>query len=73
LVEGSPLSYEVLRSAYIHKADKAVIMGHDPTIGVEKGVSELTDEMIDGQSIFIYKAIKTLNPKLQVFTELFYQ
>jgi len=32
LVEGSPLSYEVLRSAFIHKASKAVIMGHDPTL-----------------------------------------
>lgn len=32
IVEGSPLSYEVLREAYIHKAGKAVIMGHDQTI-----------------------------------------
>lgn len=32
VIEGSPLSYEVLRSAYIRRADKAVIMGHDPTI-----------------------------------------
>lgn len=72
LVEGSPLSYEVLRSAFIHKASKAVIMGHDPTLQTQQ-VSELNEEMIDGQSIFIYKAIKKLNPSLQVFTEIFYQ
>ena len=47
-------------------------MGHDPTISTQS-ISELNEEMIDGQSIFIYKAIKTLNPGLQVFTEIFYQ
>jgi hypothetical protein len=28
--------------------------------------------MIDAQSIFVYKAIKQINPRLQVFTEIFY-
>ena len=61
IVEGSPLSYHVLKDAYITKADKAVIMGHDPTL-TQVVNSELTEEMIDVDSIFIYKAIKTLNP-----------
>ena len=47
LIEGSPLNYEVLRSAYIHKAAKAVIMGHDPTLSTHQ-ISELNEEMIDG-------------------------
>lgn len=72
LIEGSPLSTEILRQAYIHKADKAVILGHDPTIKAQKNHSELNDEMIDAQSIFIYKAIKKINPSLQILTELSY-
>eukprot|EP00347_Sterkiella_histriomuscorum_P022282 403331035 len=72
LIEGSPLSTEVLKQAYIHKADKAVILGHDPTIKTQKNHSELNDEMIDAQSIFIYKAIKRINPTLQILTELSY-
>lgn len=54
LVNGSPLLVEVLRKAQIHKADKAVILGHDPTTNTS---SEINDEMLDAQSIFIYKAI----------------
>lgn len=46
LIEGSALSAEVLHQAFIHKADKAVILGHDPTIKAQKN-TELNDEMID--------------------------
>ena len=72
LFEGSPLQSEVLRQAFIHKADKAVILGHDPTLKMQKNHSELNDEMMDAQSIFIYKAIKRINPTLQILTELSY-
>lgn len=43
LVNGSPLLVEVLRRAQIHKADKAVILGHDPS----NTNSEINDEMLD--------------------------
>lgn len=74
LVEGSALQHETLRQAYIHKADKAVIMGHDSSIASDKigGGNEINDEMIDAKSIFIYKAIKKLNPTLQILTEIYY-
>lgn len=38
-------------------------MGYDPAITTET-FSELTEELIDAKSIFIYKAIKEMNPKL---------
>ena len=57
---------ETLRKAQLHKADKAVILGHDPT----NLVTEIHDEMLDAQSIFIYKAIKKCNPNLRIFTEM---
>ena len=66
-MNGSPLLLEVLRKAQIHKADKAVILGHDPTTNKS---SEINDEMLDAQSIFIYKAIKKCNTSLQIFTEM---
>ena len=44
IVIGSPLLLEVLRKAQIHKADKAVILGHDPTTGSSP---EITHEMLD--------------------------
>ena len=34
---------------------------------------DLNEEMVDAQSIFIYKQIKQINPNLQVLTEIFYQ
>ena len=39
---------------------------------MQKNHSELNDEMMDAQSIFIYKAIKRINPSLQILTELSY-
>lgn len=71
LVEGNPLDPSVLRRAFIHKADKAVIMGYDSSIVIDP-FSELTDEMIDAKPIFIYKTIKKMNPRLQILTELSY-
>ncbi|CAI2374956.1 unnamed protein product [Moneuplotes crassus] len=68
LVNGSPLEQESLIKANILNADKAVILGHDPTLK-----TNLHDEMLDAQSIFIYKAIKKLNPELPIITELVYE
>jgi len=67
LVNGSPLEQDSLIKANIMNADKAVILGHDPTLK-----TNLQEEMLDAQSIFIYKAIKKLNPELQIITELVY-
>ena len=67
LINGSPLLLEVLRKAQIQKADKAVILGHDPSSDKN---SEINDEMLDAQCIFIYKAIKKCNPGLQILTEM---
>jgi hypothetical protein len=53
VVNGSPLNQDSLLKANIMNADKAVILGHDPTLK-----TNLDDEMLDAQSIFIYKAIK---------------
>jgi hypothetical protein len=50
IINGSPLLSDVLRKAMIHKADKAVILGHDPTTTSNH---ELKDEMLDAQTIFI--------------------
>jgi hypothetical protein len=36
-------------------------LGHDPTTNTS---SELADEMLDAQTIFIYKAIKKCKPNL---------
>jgi hypothetical protein len=49
LVNGSPLKQEVLLKANINYADKVVILGHDSTLN-----KEVTDEMLDAESIYIY-------------------
>lgn len=56
LINGSPLSQETLIKANIHYADKAVILGHDSTLGSD--YENKADEMLDSETIFIYKAIK---------------
>ena len=56
LINGSPLSQETLLKANIHYADKAVILGHDSTL--ESDSDNKADEMLDSETIFIYKAIK---------------
>lgn len=74
LVEGSPISTDILKQAYIHKADKAVIMGYDPSFSNEAGQKkEINDQMIDARTIFIHKVIKKLNPSLQIFSEISFQ
>ena len=66
LIEGSPLSIEDLLRANIEYADKAVILGSN-------NINENYDkQMIDGETIFIYKAIKMCNPNIQIMTELVY-
>ena len=67
LINGSPLLLDVLRKAKIQKAEKAVILGHDPTQSMDLGIQ---NEMLDAQSIFIYKAIKKCNPTIQILTEM---
>lgn len=44
IVNGSPLLVDVLRKAQIQKAEKAVILGHDPTTHT---ISSINDEMLD--------------------------
>ena len=46
-----------------------MILGHDPTT---TSSPEIKDELLDAQSIFIYKAIKKCNPYLKIFTEMSY-
>jgi hypothetical protein len=53
--------------ANINYADKVVILGVDTTIK-----SDLNDEMLDAESIYIYKAIKKCNKEVQIITELVY-
>ena len=45
--------------ANINYADKVVILGVDTTIK-----SDLNDEMLDAESIYIYKAIKKCNKEV---------
>ena len=71
-MEGPPISTEILKQAFIHKADKAVIMGHDPSFSADKQ-KEINDQMIDARTIFIHKVIKKLNPTLQIFSEISFQ
>lgn len=56
LINGSPLSKETLLKANINYADKAVILGHDSTL--ENDVESKNNEMLDSETIFIYKTIK---------------
>lgn len=42
-------------------------MGVDPTLK-----RELNDEMLDAESIYIYKAIKKCNREVQIITDLVY-
>lgn len=58
---------ETFIKANINYADKVVILGHDSTLK-----SDVMDEMLDAESIYIYKAIKKCNKDVQIFTELVY-
>lgn len=46
-------------------------MSDDPSL-VKHENTVLTHEMLDAKNIFIYKAIKKINPTLQIITELSY-
>lgn len=65
---GSPLNQETYLKANINYADKVVILGVDTSLK-----RDLNDEMLDAESIFIYKAIKKCNSNIQIITELYYQ
>ena len=56
IVNGSPLNQETLYNANIHFADKVVILGHDSTLQ-----SDVSDEMLDAESIYIYQAVRKVN------------
>ena len=71
LIYGSPLDRNILRQAQIQRAAKAVIMSDDPSL-VKQESTAMTNEMLDAKNIFIYKAIKKINPTLQIITELSY-
>jgi len=66
LINGSPLNIEDLLRANIEYADKAVILGNN---NINKDYDE---QMIDGETIFIYKAIKKCNPDIYIMAELVY-
>ena len=68
LIEGSPLNIDDLYRANIEYASQVVIL--------ENNFSESDDyseKTIDNDQIFIYKAIKKLNPKIQIMTELIFE
>ncbi|KAL4473536.1 hypothetical protein ABPG74_022400 [Tetrahymena malaccensis] len=64
-IKGSPLKHEDLMRANIQFADKAVIFSKEVT----KEMNQV-DEMLDSESIFIYKAIQKLNKNVQIMIEL---
>lgn len=70
-IKGSPLLGEDLMRANINFADKAVVLGRDLSNKGGETNSSL-DEMLDAESIFIYKAIKKCNKNVQVMVELVY-
>jgi hypothetical protein len=58
---------ETFLRANINYADKVVILGVDSALK-----REINDEMLDAESIYIYKAIKKCNKEVQIITELVY-
>ena len=61
---------EDLMRANINFADKAVIFGKELSKSNSKDI--IIDEMLDAESIFIYKAIKKINKNVQIMIELVY-
>jgi hypothetical protein len=61
------LKQQTLHKANINYADKVVILGHDSTLN-----SQISDEMLDAESIYIYQAVKKVNKDVQILTELVY-
>ena len=68
LVNGSPLKQATLYKANINYADKVVILGHDSSLN-----QDVSDEMLDAESIYIYQAVKRVNKDVQILTELVYE
>lgn len=66
-IKGSSLKHEDLMRANINFADKAVIFSKE----VSKSNKQV-DEMIDSESIFIFKAIQKINSNVQIMIELVY-
>ena len=71
-IKGSPLVSEDLQRANIKWADKAVILSQDLSVNGENSKDVNIDEMLDAESIFIYKAIKKINNTVQIMIELVY-
>ena len=68
LIKGSPLNMEDLHKANIEYASKVVILETDFALN-----NNYSSKMIDNERIFIYKAIKKLNPNIQIMTELIFE
>ena len=68
LINGSPLNIEDLLRANIEYADKAVILENENS----KQNSSYDNQMVDSETVFVYKAIKKCNPNIQIMTELAY-
>lgn len=64
-IKGSPLLTEDLQRANIQFAEKAVVFGFE----LRKQLDS-SEEMIDAESIFIYKAIMKCNKNIQIMVEL---
>lgn len=76
-IQGSPLLPENLLRANILNADKAVILSSGeskvikPTNHKGQSITYSSEEqMLDAETIFIYKAIKKCNKHIQIMTEL---
>ena len=79
-IQGSPLLPENLFRANILNADKAVILSSGQSKAIKQvSLNQLHDntynfyseeQMLDAETIFIYKAIKKCNKNIQIMTEL---
>lgn len=76
-IQGSPLLPENLFRANILNADKAVILSSGESKMIKsllqknnKNQAYSEEEMLDAETIFIYKAIKKCNKNIQIMTEL---
>ncbi len=77
-IQGSPLLPENLHRAKVNEADKAVIL----SLGEKKrekfknksdaNIEDGSDQMLDAETILIYKAIRKCNKQIQIMTELIY-
>ena len=68
LIEGSSLNIDDLYRANIEYASHIVILENDFSEN-----NDFSEKSIDNDRIFIYKAIKKCNPKIQIMTELIFE